>query len=268
MRNTICAIMIISLIFGTTGCNGNNAVDSAALVEASTTENGVSLDEYNAIVSERDSLLARVEELEDIAAALPVSTPIPTAQLTAKTDFNEDLVLEQLEIVQYEYTNMIKTPWVFLSIKNNSEYDLNISVDLRTFDENNSIIGAKNEEESAFESGTEIAIGFALDESYSSMEYDIAVAEEDYFECAVSDLSYETNSAEEKEIVSVTNNGENAIEAVECTILFFNGSVLVDHDTAYFIDDDFELKSGKTIIKELDCSEPYDSIKVFFTGRR
>ena len=75
-------------------------------------------------------------------------------------------------------------------------------------------------------------------------------------------------SVKKKEIVSVTNNGTEAAEFVEGYALFFEGDTLVDFEDAYFTDDDSEIKPGKTITKELECSKNYDSVKIYFTGRR
>ena len=106
------------------------------------------------------------------------------------------------------------------------------------------------------------------DEAFTEMEYDISIEEENFYKCVVSDLSYETVSAKDKEIVSVTNNGEYAAKYVECTCLFFRGGEVVGVARQYFVDGDSELKPGKTITEEMDCYEAYDSVKFFFTGRR
>jgi len=42
--------------------------------------------------------------------------------------------------------------------------------------------------------------------------------------------------------------------------------MVVSHDLTYFLDDDSELKSGKSIAKELDCYEDYNSFMVILTG--
>ena len=123
-------------------------------------------------------------------------------------------------------------------------------------------------EEYAFEKGTKTMVYFSLDEKFVRTEYEIIVSEEDYFECVVSDLSYETVTAKHKEIVSVTNNGSEPAEFVQVYVLFFKGEKVVEIDHAYYTDDDFELKPGKTMTKELECYEDYDSVQIFLMGRR
>ncbi len=107
-----------------------------------------------------------------------------------------------------------------------------------------------------------------MDEEYATFKYEISVEEEDNYEGVVSGLSYVSSSAKDKEIISVTNHSTKAAEFIQGYVLFFNGGILVDEDRKYFIDDDNEIKAGKTISKEMDCYEPYDSFIVVFTGRR
>ena len=64
----------------------------------------------------------------------------------------------------------------------------------------------------------------------------------------------------------MTNNGEKAAEFVQGTVLFFVGDEVVGESTAYFSDDDYELKPGKTLIREMNCWASYDSFEVYFSG--
>ena len=192
-------------------------------------------------------------------------TPEPTEEVVS---FDEETVISELEVTKYQYTSSIKTPWVFLVVKNNSEFDLNITIDIKTYDDKGNLIGAKSSSIGAFENNTETILSFMLDEEPNSIKYEISVKEEDWYDCVVSNLSYESSAAQKKEIVSVTNNGEDAAEFVEGTMLFFNGEELVGFDRRYFSDDDYELKPGKAITKELSCYDKYDSYKIYFTGRR
>ncbi|MGI5935551.1 MAG: hypothetical protein ACOX7I_01925 [Oscillospiraceae bacterium] len=153
-------------------------------------------------------------------------------------------------------------------LKNNSEFDLTVSVNIDFFDENGSIIGTDSETQYAFEAGTETIFVFIPDEKFEKMEYELDVEKEEWFETVVSDLSYEVFEAENKVILAVTNNGEKAAEFVEGHVLFFNGEIPVGHDYHYFIDNDSELKPGKTIKQEMTCYEDFDNVKVYLMGRR
>jgi hypothetical protein len=182
--------------------------------------------------------------------------------------FIEEEVISKLDVKTYQYTNSIKTSWIFLVIKNNSEFDLNVGVNLTMKDANGNLIGAKSDEQEAFQSGTEIVLSFMNDDKPDKIEYEITAEEEDYFECVVKDLAVETTLANNKAIVTVKNNGSKPAEFVEGTALFFLGDKLVNHDSSYFVDNENEIKPGKSITKELTSYQKFDSVKVYFTGRR
>lgn len=135
------------------------------------------------------------------------------------------------------------------------------------YDAAGNLIGAESNEVYAFEAGTETLPSFNADEEFASMTYELTIEQEDYYDCVVSDLNYETVSAKEKEIVSVTNTGKKAADFVEGYMLFFKDGKIVDFTTTYFVDNDDELKAGKAITKEMECYEEYDSFLLFFTGR-
>lgn len=192
---------------------------------------------------------------------------IEATEKVVTSEFDEATVLSQLEVTEYSYKSSV-WHYAFLVIANKSEFDIEVSVDIKFYDKNGDLVGAKNGEQEAFESGTEIVMYFMPDEAYAKMEYELSVEEEDWYECVVSDLTYESTTAKKKEIVSVTNNGTEAAEFVEGSALFFKGDKVVGFEQTYFTDDDSELKPGKTITKEMDCYKKYDSVKFFFTGRR
>ena len=199
-------------------------------------------------------------ELEDSSGATGATEKVATSK------FDEATVLSQLEVTEYSYKNIWR--YAFLVIKNNSEFNIEVSVAVKFYDKDGELVGAKDKSEVAFERGSEIVMYFMLDEAYDKIEYELSASKEDWYECVVSDLTYESTTAKKKEIVSVTNNGTEAAEFVEGYALFFKGDKVVGFSHTYFTDDDSELKPGKTITKELDCYEKYDSVKFFFTGRR
>lgn len=214
------------------------------------------LAKYEEVVAQRDALL-RGESIE--------ITEETTKKPTGK--FDEETVLSQLEVAEYSYSNDFWN-YSFLVIKNNSEYTLDISASTKYYDASGALVGAKENEEMAVGSGSEICLYFMPDEKYAKMEYELSVNETEWYESVTQDLSYETVAAKDKEIVSVKNNGSKAAEFVQVYALFFNGENAVGFNSSYFTDDDSELKPGKTITKELDCYEDYTSVRFFIAGRR
>ena len=122
-----------------------------------------------------------------------------------------------------EYTNSIGTHWVVVAIKNNSEFNLEISMDGQFKDANGTLIGTSKDEDPAFEKGSEIAFTFNNEAEYASFEYKISVEETDYYDCVWSNIQVESNTAEKKAIISATNNGEKPAEFLEYIVVFFNG---------------------------------------------
>lgn len=251
-KKGICAALALCLAVGLAGC-------------------GVSQQEYDKVVAERDALAKQVEELggtvPNMTGTSSNSDADPQQETKPAGEFDEDAIVANLEVKKYEYTNSIKRNWIILVVKNTSPFNLSIEAVVHLKDAAGEIIGVKNQSEDAFEKGTEIALEFRCDDSFASYDYEISVKEEEYYECIQSSLEIKTNMVKDKAIVTVTNTGDVAAEFVKFTALFFRGDTLVYHDTGYTIDDDSELKPGKTISAEADCYEDYDSVQVYLTGR-
>ena len=180
--------------------------------------------------------------------------------------FDEEAVLSQLEITEYSYVGEYMN-YGILTVRNNSEYDLSIYAAGTFHNEVGDFAGACSSSADAVESGEETILVFVTDQSFVNMEYELAVSVEEWYDGAVSKLSYESAPAKNKEIVSVTNNGSEAAEYVQAHALFFKGEELVGYAGQYFTDKDDEIKPGATISEEMECYESYDSVKFFFTGR-
>ena len=181
--------------------------------------------------------------------------------------FNAEEVLSLLNVTEHSYSNRYSN-YGFLVIENTSNFNIKVTADVKFYNTDNQLIGAESSSQEAFEKGSKIVLYFIPDEKFARMEYELSVKEEKYYDCVISDLSYESVSAKDKEIVSVTNNGSEPAEFVEIYALFFKGDKVVEFDSTYFTDDDYELKPGKTITEELRCYEDYDSVQFFLTGRR
>lgn len=224
--------------------------------------------DYNKLKSDYDELkkeyLLLIDGDENKNTTKPADDEKP---VVSPGKFDADEVLSLLNITEYSCKNSW-WPYYFLVIENTSNYNLEVSADVRFYNEANQLIGAKSAEQEAFEKNTKTLLYFSCDEDFANVEYILSVDEEKNYECVVSELSYETTSAKDKEIVSVTNNGNEAADFVKLYALFFDGDRVVDFQQTYFVDDGFGLEAGKTITKEIHCFEEYDSVQFFLTGRR
>jgi hypothetical protein len=255
---------------------------------------GITQEAYDALVAERDTLQSEVNTLQSEADALqsenaslnlslesmtqaleeiiqppeePAEEALEEAAAAQADAFDAAAVISQLEVSEYAYTSSINTPWAIMTVQNNSDFNLDISVELTQFDEEGNMIGVSSQDQEAFESGQAIALTFMLDEQPASTEYKISVANEDWYTCVQSALSYEITQTDDKAIIAVTNTGDIAAEFVYGTALFFNGDELAGFDSTYFTDADYELKPGETINGELRCYDSFDSVQIYFAGR-
>ena len=181
--------------------------------------------------------------------------------------FGDGSVTKDLTVEEYHLRDDWGSRYAFFVIENHSDKNLEINAEIKFYNKNGELVGAKSIGEDAVEKKTKTIIYCSVDEEYESVTYELTTTEEKYYDCVTAKLSYETVSAKDKEVVSVTNNGDIAAEYVEGFALFFKDGKIVDFDSTYFVDNDSEIKPGKTITRELDCYEVYDAVRIYFTGR-
>lgn len=193
----------------------------------------------------------------------PSSTPAIMAE-----GFDESNVVSKLEVRELKGETRYAT-YAFLAVKNNSEYNLDaLNADVTFYDDAGNIIGARQLCETAIESGQEVLLLLMPDEPYAKIEYEFSVLEQNIFECAWSDLTYEVSEAKDKVILSITNNGEVSVDFARADIVFFSDGQVVGYDFDFATDVDNELKPGKTKNIELTCFlESFDSYEVFLSGQ-
>lgn len=238
-------------------------------VSVASCSGGVSQEEYDKVVSERDSLKAQLEQQVNGAPASSNENNDNSLNVAsvAEGEFNEEEVIKQLKVETYEYTNSIKTPWVILTVHNGSKFNLNISIELSQKDKSGNLIGVNNDSMVAVEAGCDVALSFMCDAPYESLEYNIEAEQEEYYDCVLSSLTYKVDKAKNKAIVSVTNKGDKDAEFVEFTALFFKSGKIVNSDTGYTVDKNHQLKAGKTEKAEANCYQDFDDVKVYLSGR-
>ena len=69
-------------------------------------------------------------------------------------------------------------------------------------------------------------------------------------------------------VIECENIGTETANSVEAIALFLKDGKMVYYGSTYLVDDDFELKAGKSIAEDIECYEEYDSVKVFVHGYR
>ena len=227
---------------------------------------GVSQEEYESVVAERDALESQLNALQgETQEEETIETQREFSQMETEASS------EDVEIVA-EYTLPDGIGWYtrhFLVIRNNSSQTVDISTSSLAYSADGTMVSATDASLEALGAGcTSIMYeAFETEAEIDHYETTMNVTESDYYESVVQDLSYTQNDIDGGAIFQVTNNGTEAAEFVEGYALFFLGEELVGYNSTYFTDDDSELKPGATISKQIDSYEDFDRIEFYMTGR-
>lgn len=253
------ALAIIGMCLALSGCGAESV--------------GVSQEEYQRVVSERDSYKQQLEEIQGVDSGESNTEPdIPEVQDAGNEEQGEDELSKQVQVKEYVMENSFGDSYYLLVVKNNSERTISLEVNSIAKDSEGKTVGAASSSGEAIGSGHEVCLMnyFESVKSDSTFEYTISVKEDEYYESVLDDLGHEDSDTGEKVIVTCTNNGDKAAQFVEGTVLFFSGDKLVGYETNYLTDDDSELKPGASIAKEFEFygEGGYDRFEVYFTGRR
>ncbi len=257
---------------------------TGALLLTGCGSSGVSQEEYNKVVAERDALLKQVSEsnnpTEKTIAEKEENEPVSkneTQNDNQKTENTEGTIPEDnssggVEILA-EYTLTDNIGWYtrhFIVIKNNTGDTVDVSTSSLAFDKDGTLIGADDANFDALGAGCTSVIyeAFEVESEIDRYETELNFSKTKYYKSVIQDLSYTQNDVERGAIFQVTNNGEDAAKFVEGFALFFQNGELVEYDSTYFTDDDSEIKAGKTISKQITAYKDFDTIEFYLTGRK
>lgn len=242
-------------------------------------DSGVSQEEYDSVVAERDELQERVSYLENelsnqnngLSENFSEETTEQSTEPreTANSMENTESGIEILA----EYTLPDEIGWYtrhFMIIQNNTNETVDISTSSLAYAQDGTMVGADDAEFNALGAGCVSVLyeAFEVDTEIDYYETDLIVSKSKYYNSVIQDLSYVQNDVENGAVFQVTNEGEDAAEFVEGYALFFSGDELVGYESTYFTDDDSEIKSGKTISKQLTSYNDFDRIEFYLTGRK
>ena len=176
---------------------------------------------------------------------------------------------EDFTIVGYPYEDSFSSMY-FLVITNNSKGTVEFSANGIARDANGGMIGADDLSIDVLGPG-ETSIGYFYFDDVKdvvSVDYTFEYDTSSYYYPVISNLSVEQTLNNHNVTVKVTNNGNSCAEFVEAHALFFdNNNNIISHTSNYVVDNDSEIKPGKSITTQLDSYESYDHVEVYFTGR-
>lgn len=187
----------------------------------------------------------------------------------AVVKFNASDVLKKIKTTGvYEYND--SWGWfhdLFVVVKNTSDYTVELEGKVKFYDSDKNLIGYSSSSEHAVGPNEELCFTFNNEEAFSSYEITWSVSEEKYYSPVCGKISLDVTKAKEKAIIEATNNGEIPAEFVEYTALFFENGKVIGYDDGYLVDSDYEIKPGQSEMREADCYDYYDDVKVYITGR-
>ena len=182
----------------------------------------------------------------------------------------EEDISSQIEVTgEYFFTNSIDDTYYCLVVKNNSSSDADISVNVLAKNESGSSSGAGSASVEAVAPGKEVCLTCYLSSTKaSSFEYDLTASTAEYYTSADTDLDFQFTDTGKSVVIECKNTGTETANSVEAIALFLKDDKMVYYGSTYLMDNDFELKSGKSIAEDIECYEEYDSVKVFVHGYR
>ena len=239
---------------------------------------GVSQEEYDAVVAERDEALAQIEILkaqlgdqEEIEATSPTQSIVVT-EPPATTDPLAENIAELLNIETVKWhKHYINADHYHcdLIVTNNSQQLVEAQFTIKYFDASGNVIGISNVSTEALGPGASHLLTAKNESPYEYAEVSITSAKaDDRYNGSMENVAcndYAVNG--EKVIFEVTNNDDAAVAFVSAYVLFYNGDEVVDSDYAYAIDDDNELKPGATLMAEVSTNKSFTTYRIFYYGR-
>ncbi len=216
-----------------------------------------------------------MKKIVSILVALLVALSFAGCQPSAKgaepAVFNEEDVLEDLEITRYSYQYEFYGRTVFaecFEIKNTSSFNIALSGEFHYLDQNGSLVSVATSTRDAIGPNQTTVFYNRQETPYSNCELKLSATLDEEHISAISDFSYEVTEANDKLIVSVTSNGKTAAEFVSAFILYFKDGQVVDMGTMAYFDADHEFKPGKTITNEFaPVTAVFDSYRVYLHGQ-
>lgn len=226
------------------------------------------------------------EYITDGDAALKPGATL-SAQLDARKDFdhvecyltgrsmgkgtseNTEVTESDFEIKKYVYENSIGDTMYFLGIKNNSDKNVSININMTAFDSAGSTIGAADGSINTLAPGEESLASFYFNNvnNIHHVEYTMGFDTSPYFSSALKDMEITESKNDKNVVVTIKNNGTEPLQFVSAHALFLDSSgKVIAHEETYFTDDDFELKPGATISKQLDSRKKYDSVVIYYSS--
>lgn len=232
--------------------------------------------EYDLLIVENENLRMELEEAkldsgdtdsepeDDSDPDMELPDPMVVDLGETKVNTEDIKILAEYSIVGGLYGEHL------IIVKNVTDKTLDFSTEGIALDSNDKEIGTTSSWVSGLgpDATTIIWEVYELDKvGLEGYELIIETSPSEFTESVIQDLSYECIEFEGDGLeCTVTNNSSKTAEFVDGYALFFKDGKFVDYDFDFFSDDNWELKAGESIKRELYSWEEFDSYEFYMTG--
>jgi hypothetical protein len=173
-------------------------------------------------------------------------------------------------IKEYLYDNSYGSTSYYLAITNNSSEIVAIDGNGTAKDSEGNVLGADDISINVLAPG-ETTIDYFYFSNVSgvaSVDYSLSYSTVEYYSPIIGDLSLDESINNSNVILSVTNNGDVAVEFVQAYAIFLDASDNVVYvEWNYITDDDNEIKPKATLSSQLDCRKSFDHVEIYLAGQ-
>lgn len=203
-----------------------------------------------------------------IAAMLTICVLFCTMTSLAQTDKGVVRQGEGWEITkEYSWKNYGDYKYAFV-LKNTSNYNARISVNVVFYDGKDNIVGVSSRSEYGCESGYETYWGFSNDIEFSRVDIRVTMEKENRYEDGgQSSIKLTANKVGDRKIILIAENiGKEAVKFVQYDILYLKNGKVVSTDWGYLVDKDNEIKPGAMEMGEETGYEDFSEFQVYIHG--
>lgn len=180
------------------------------------------------------------------------------------TEFDAEKVIKKLKITR-EYKGSDRE--AYICVKNTSTFSIDLGIDIRFYDVDNSLVSYSNAYKHAIGPKGEVCFKFYTEEAYDHYDIQWNVTKPLFHVLDCRDMKLSITQRDDRVIIEATNIGDVRAVSVEYYVLFLKKGKVVSDESGYFIGNSSEIKPGQSGLDTIwiDTSL-YDSIKVFMTG--
>ena len=256
MKLRACLGLLLALTL--VGCSSGSDTGASTAVSATTAEASEAATE---VTGEGNVVSARQTEAE--------ATEESTTEAPKEAEISDDNleIVKEYSIKTSEYSDY--THHVIV-VKNNNDTQVALTSNSKAYDVNGELLGIGNATANVLGAGATTVLDESIEsiDGVASYETKVIASEAKYYKEIDSAVAIELDASSSKVFVTLTNNGTEAAEFVDCFVVFLdeNGNG-VDFEEKYIVDNDSEIKAGQSLSNEFKTDKAFSTAEVYITGR-